>query len=382
MNPMYKFAYIVLLAMLSQLVQAVPFGIEARSLAMGNASVATADIATASFANPAMLAYQQTDDNFALLIPAVGLYIDDSDGIKDLIDQYRAAESVADQVTQLNVVNQMFGKVVEPQLSVATAIGYAGRNFAVSLSARSDLIAGGGLTNPALSAPELSDPAKNILRIEGVNTLEIGASLAGNMRFLGRKISIGVTPKIISVEQTSFSESISTLKTDTLDLLDDSQTRDLGSYNTLDVGAVMELSRSIHLGIVARNLIEHEIRFISSNGQPATLVLASSYRAGLAYRSNFMTFGADLDLNEVDAPLSLFQADKRRMLSIGAEFNAFDFAQLRVGLQKNTASGISEGGKNELLTAGVGFWFGFHLDVTAALADDVLGLFVQTGFRF
>ncbi len=64
------------------------------------------------------------------------------------------------------------------------------------------------------------------------------------------------------------------------------------------------------------------------------------------------------------------------MLSIGAEFNAFDFALLRVGLQKNTASAISEAAINELLTAGAGFWFGFHLDVTAALADDVLGLFV------
>jgi hypothetical protein len=70
------------------------------------------------------------------------------------------------------------------------------------------------------------------------------------------------------------------------------------------------------------------------------------------------------------------------MLSIAVEFNAFDFALLRVGMQKNTASGISEAAKNELLTAGVGFWFGFHLDVTAALADDVLGIFVQSGFRF
>ncbi|MGB5395635.1 MAG: hypothetical protein WBN96_00660 [Gammaproteobacteria bacterium] len=48
----------------------------------------------------------------------------------------------------------------------------------------------------------------------------------------------------------------------------------------------------------------------------------------------------------------------------------------------NTASGISEAAKNELLTAGMGFWFGFYIDVTAALADDVLELFMQSGFRF
>ena len=139
------------------------------------------------------------------------------------------------------------------------------------------------MTNPAYQTAELSDPTKNLLNIEGVSTLEIGASMATNMRLLGRKISVGVTPKMISVEQTSFSESISTLDTDTLDLLEDSLTRDLGSYNTLDVGVVMEITRNIQLGIVARNLIEHEIRFISARGQPATLVLATSYRAGLAH---------------------------------------------------------------------------------------------------
>ena len=106
MNPMCKSAAAVVLLMASQLVQAVPFGLEARSLAMGNASVATADIATASFANPAMLAYQQTDDNFALLIPAVGVYIDDSEGVRDLIDQYRAAESAGDQPAQVELLTR------------------------------------------------------------------------------------------------------------------------------------------------------------------------------------------------------------------------------------------------------------------------------------
>jgi hypothetical protein len=70
------------------------------------------------------------------------------------------------------------------------------------------------------------------------------------------------------------------------------------------------------------------------------------------------------------------------MLSVGAEFNAFDFAQLRVGMQKNLASGISEGAKKQLLTAGIGFWLGFNLDVAVAAADNVFGIFAQSGFRF
>ena len=49
----------VVLTVLSTAVDAVPFSVEARSLGMGNARVATADIATAPFANPGMLSYQR-----------------------------------------------------------------------------------------------------------------------------------------------------------------------------------------------------------------------------------------------------------------------------------------------------------------------------------
>ena len=51
----------------SSFVQAAPFALEARSLGMGNASVAMADIATAALANPAMLSYQQAKEDFSLL---------------------------------------------------------------------------------------------------------------------------------------------------------------------------------------------------------------------------------------------------------------------------------------------------------------------------
>ena len=47
-----------LLAFFSGSADAVPFSVEARSLGMGNVRVATADIATAPFANPGMLSFQ------------------------------------------------------------------------------------------------------------------------------------------------------------------------------------------------------------------------------------------------------------------------------------------------------------------------------------
>jgi hypothetical protein len=77
-----------------------------------------------------------------------------------------------------------------------------------------------------------------------------------------------------------------------------------------------------------------------------------------------------------------FDELKTQYLAVGAEFNAFDFAQLRVGARKNVASGIPDGAKDTALTAGVGFWLGFNLDLAATYTDSSVGAFVQTGFRF
>ena len=59
---------VAVLAFISGSVHAVPFSVEARSLGMGNARVATADIATAPFANPGMLSFQPSRDDFSLLV--------------------------------------------------------------------------------------------------------------------------------------------------------------------------------------------------------------------------------------------------------------------------------------------------------------------------
>ncbi|HEY9051580.1 MAG TPA: conjugal transfer protein TraF, partial [Gammaproteobacteria bacterium] len=47
---------------------AAPYGFfDARSVAMGNVSVATGNVTTAAFSNPAMLAINENKDSFAFL---------------------------------------------------------------------------------------------------------------------------------------------------------------------------------------------------------------------------------------------------------------------------------------------------------------------------
>ncbi|MBL4712031.1 MAG: hypothetical protein JKX75_05980 [Gammaproteobacteria bacterium] len=82
----------VILSMLSQVTSAIPFTFEARSLGMGGVSVATADLATAAWANPAMLTNQRPGDDFSLLI-GIGAFVRDNDDLLTDIDDFQEADN-------------------------------------------------------------------------------------------------------------------------------------------------------------------------------------------------------------------------------------------------------------------------------------------------
>ena len=365
--------------------------IEARSLGMGNVHVATADIATAPFANPGMLAFQRSRDDFSLLL-GVGVFLMDQGGVVDKISDYQTAYDnfVSDPAGNLDegqkavaIAQSLEGDIIAPDASALFSTGFSGEKWAFAVSARADAVAAGTVTNISRSVTELTDPTKNILELEGVLTNEIGASLARNFQFFGRKLAVGVKPKYVKVDNIHLSESISTIDTDLGDLIDDSS-NDLGDYTTVDIGAVMGLTEHTQIGLVATNLISHKVNYVTSSGVPATLTFDTQARLGLAYRSNLLTIGIDMDLLEKDALLTSqsFEALKSQFVSMGGEFNLFDFMQFRLGAQKNLASGIVEAAKEPLYTAGLGFWFGFNLDLAMVTQNDSLGGFLQAGFRF
>lgn len=425
---------VILTSSISSYVQAAPFGLEARSLGMGNIGVATADIATAAFANPAMLSYQPFKEDFSTLFTVGGL-LDDSGGMIDAIDDFQAANSQLNSSSSLSTdpflvgstqavdnfnaqitdTNNMFaaadslnGKVLSPQFGAALVVGFSFEEYSFAVSARTDLVAAGGLSAissgpagglPTISAGasdvatlaainaadialtnlsnDLQDPTQNILTIEGIQTTEVGLSVAKNFRWHDRKISIGVTPKIVNAERTSFSESIVTSDTGLSGLTDEDLVTDLGDFVTMDVGAVVELSESTQIGLVIKNVMEETI--IDGLDE---IVFSRQAKVGVAYRADFFTIGADLDLIEADPVLSgaVFQSQKTKMLNIGAEINAWDFLQLRVGMQQNMSA--PAGVEDQLLTAGIGLWLGFNLDAGVMVGDDVLGAMLQLGFKF
>lgn len=380
------------LAVLSGSVDALPFSVEARSLGMGNTRVATADIATAPFANPGMLSFQPSREDFSLIV-GLGAFLRDNDGVVDKIDAFQSAynsfqadpvANISQGVNAVAIAQSLDGDIIAPELTLAFATGFSGKKWAFAFSARADAVSAGTVTNVSTTVPELNDPTKNILEVEGVLTTELGVSLARNFQLWGQKVAVGITPKYVKVDNVHLSESITTIDTGVSDLLDEENTTDLGDYTTLDVGFVMGLTRHTQIGLVVSNLVSHKINFINTSGVPSALSFDTQARLGIAYRTNLLTVGADVDLIESDALLTSqnFQALKSQYISLGGEFNLFDFMQLRVGAQKNIADDISDAAKDNLYTAGIGFWFGFNLDLAVVSQNDSLGGFLQTGFRF
>jgi len=382
---------------------ALPYGFsDARSVAMGNVSVATGGVTTAAFSNPAMLMVNETDETFALHIGAGAVFIEDG-GITDDIDEFQAIADQIDSIVQndfsntaamLNALNAQ--TAVLDNLSGDSLIGrgtpnvalvYGGDSFSVAVTAGGEAYASGvinvantvtilesdiiadlgddGTLNDSLNVGYI--PSADLKAI-GVITQEIGVSIASNVTLLGMDISFGIKPKVISAEAIDTSLTIDTV--DVEDIIDDSR-QDLGSFTTLDAGVAIGVTESIRVGVVAKNLISETLTVNTSE-----IDFDTQLRVGVSYNTSFMTVAADMDLIESD-PIQTEDANK--MLALGVELNAFDFVQLRAGYQTNMASGAKA---DDLISAGVGLWLGFNLDIAAVISEDSVGAFVQTGFRF
>lgn len=393
-----KILSVLTLSVFSQFAHAIPFTFEGRSLGMGGAAVATADLATAAWANPAMLTNQRPSDDFSLLI-GLGAVLRDNDDLVTDIDDFQAADErrqdainqgdvVAEAQALLemsNIVSGIGDKDLAIDASAVAAMGIAFDSFAMAVSIRSDAIAAGTVTNqscqvisPGCDPNEVTDPAFNILNVEGVLATEFGLSLAKDFQLYERKLSVGIKPKIVDLTGLSYQESI--LSVDAVDSITSQENKkDLGTFSSIDLGIAYDISDFFRLGLSVRNLITKEF---DVGGQ--VLNFDTGARLGAAYHTSFVTVAADYDLIENEPLLSnpSFGDLKTQYLAVGAEFNAFDYAQLRIGAAKNLASNISDGANDTAYTAGIGLWLGFNLDIAATYRSNSVGAFLQTGFRF
>jgi len=349
-------------------VHALPYGFfDARSVAMGNVSVATGGITTAALSNPGMLSVNETNDSFALLLPAIGVQVIDDGNVIDLVDEYQDIDgSVASIPRQIQILNELNGASVVAAVIPNVAFVYSGEDFTWGITARANAVVSAGLRNVNIS---LINPDADVVAL-GVLISEIGLPLGTDFSVAGMQLSVGITPRFVQVDSIEYRESISTAD---IEDIKDIDSEDLGSFTTVDAGVTLNVFDTVRVGLVAKNLLEET----KTTNLGTKIDFDTHLRVGAAVDLGFVTVAADMDLTERD-PIAFENPSKS--LAVGAEFDAFSIMQLRVGYQSNLASGATD---PDLYSVGLGFWLGFNLDVALVAGDDSsFGAFVQTGFHF
>ncbi|EBW3155427.1 conjugal transfer protein TraF, partial [Salmonella enterica subsp. enterica serovar Java] len=129
--------------------------------------------------------------------------------------------------------------------------------------------------------------------------------------------------------------------------------------------------------LVAQNIIPRSIDSREVNGTTETFKIRPQSAAGIAWHNDFITTALDVDLT----PASGFVSDdKRQFAAIGAEVNAWKWAQLRAGYRQNMASG-----NGSAFTAGIGIspFDVVHIDVSGLVGTDrTYGAIAQLQFTF
>lgn len=404
-----------------------------RSFAMGGTGVAVAHPAASPTDNPALMAADHHDwsDDFGLILPSVNVraadeeeVVDQIDDIQDSIDQlddtlasFEAApsENGKDQVQDaagdiLDRLTAFDRDTMRTNLGVGLSLAVPNKTFAVGFFANGNLTATvrGELSDNDLTALETIatatdandlDNALNsgivdsngdiILTSEGKVLAsavgEVGVSFARQFTLSdGSEFQLGVSPKYMALRTYQYTETVAGFDDDDADA-DDFMTEENG-FN-VDIGAAYRFgeNRQWNAGVVVKNLIPMELD--SAQARPAiedkhTLNIDPMVTAGIAHSGDYHVVTAEVDLTKKEA---FGYEDDTQWLALGAEFDAWRYAQLRVGVRHNLASNDDNDGVEEStqLTAGVGVnLLGVRLDLGALYSSADVGAALELGTAF
>lgn len=388
----------------------------ARSFAMGSTGVAVAHPATANTANPAMLAAGQHEwaDDFGLILPSVNArfadeeeVIDQIDDIQDTIDRFDdliatmdpanesdarlAAGQLRDQLAEFDRdtvrVDASVGislAVPSPRLAVGVFANGTVRGTVRGELADDDLALLDDLANDAIPVEgvSLEDELDSRGRILASAVVEAGISLARSFDFgLTNPLQLGISPKYIQLRTYNYSAGISDFDDEDFDGSDYETTK--SGFN-VDIGAAYAFGdqRQWNAGLAVRNLIPMELDSVETQEGIYTFKLEPRVTAGVAHSGNHHVLTAELDLTKKRA---FGFEDDTQWLAVGAEFDAWRFAQIRVGARQNLASNSDNSGIEEKtqFTAGLGLSpFGARLDLAVLVSDADLGGAVELGVSF
>jgi len=407
----------------------------ARNFAMGGTGVASSMPSAAAAKNPALMAADHHDwaDDFGISL-SVGARVADGEDVQgqaeDIQDSIDDFEQIADQIDGLNTsgatpseveaardearstATRLKGELIDldedttrADVGVELSFALPSPRFSVggfaTVSAR--VVAKGDLSDSDISllddiidagnnpedfangtAPNQIDNLTSEGRVLASGIGELGIAFAHQYKLAdNRSLEVGVSPKFVQLVTYQYTQAVNDFDEDSYDS-DDFQTEKSG-FN-LDVGAnyTFGADRQWNAGVVVKNLIPMELD--SAAARPGeekyTLEIDPMVTAGIAHRGNFHVVTADLELTKRKA---FGYGDDTQWLAVGGEFDAWRWAQLRVGARFNLASNGDDTGIDESsqFTAGIGLSpFGARFDIAGMVSDNDVGAMAELGYAF
>ncbi|MDN6319956.1 MAG: conjugal transfer protein TraF [Marinobacter sp.] len=400
-----------------------------RSFAMGGTGVAVAHPSNATSANPAMMAadHHSWSDDFGLTLPSVNArvadeeeVIDQVDDIQDVIDGLESSisgfnpstdspQSIQNNAAALRDRLATFDDdTMRANIGLGLSLAVPGKALAVGLFSNANLTATvrGNVSDSdksklnaivtATSATDVESKANAIKNSDGSLALtsegkilasaviEAGISFAHALELNnGDTVELGFSPKYVQLQTFQYTETVSGFEDDEFDG-DEYQTEKSG-FN-LDIGAAYAFGdeKQWNAGIVVKNIIPMELDSAQSKAgeEKRTLELNPMATVGIAHKSNYHVVTAEVDLTKKEA---FGFEDDTQWVALGAEFDAWRYAQLRVGARYNLASNDDNDGIAEetQFTAGIGLnVFGARLDLGALISDADMGAALELGAAF
>ncbi|WP_421911329.1 conjugal transfer protein TraF [Marinobacter sp.] len=387
-----------------------------RSFAMGGTGVAVAHPAAAGATNPAMMAadHHEWSNDFGLILPSINARfadeeetIDQIDDIQDTIDRFQELDKTSNPAEAQQAAGELRRQLndfdrdtVRIDGALGLALAVPSESFAIGFFTNGNVRATvrgefdeddeqflAGLENatiPDLIAADLDRDLESRGRILASAVAEVGLSIATSIDLQNEsRLQLGISPKYVQLRTFQYTETVSGFEDDEFDS-DEYQT-DKSGFN-LDVGAAYAFGsrNQWNAGIAVKNLIPMDLDSAASSPdeEKRTLELDPMVTAGIAHKGDFHVLTAEIDLTEKKA---FGYEDDTQWVALGAEFDAFRYAQLRFGVRQNLASNDDNDGIEEdtQFTAGIGLSpFGARLDIGGLISDADLGAAIELGAAF
>jgi len=388
-------------------------------MAMGGAGVAVGNAATAPLFNPALLSVTKDEDDFALILPTVGIRVSDPDNLRDSVDKFQAGDYVNKLQTAINNLNTattsanativgnrlndvstqlatLSNKPITAEVGLATVVAIPSKKYGVAFYASGAVTAGGLFqyndkttldnlailanqcaANNAASCTTLKAFNTNTLtsgtHFKGVKLVETGFALSREFQIYDNSVSLGITPKIVKAQLFDV-----IVKANDSNQSNVSEANNSAEYTfaNFDLGAAKNYNNGWRTGFVIKNVIPQTLDF--KNNQIATgstLKLMPQARVGVSHATTWSTVALDVDLTRND-PAGFEKGTQ--YIAIGGELNAWDWAQLRAGYRVDMVDSA-----RSVASVGLGFSpFGVHADIAVAGNATEKAASFQLGFRF